>query len=281
MDGSLGASGRGFENLICCWSQLVPQNCRPSIVFTCRLGTEYHSCSEGPWGQVEQDVCYCVPSPSLSFLCAKVASLPLSFPECLVLADLPGLFSPCPPAIPLQLGLNTPPTLCEPQRVGWETGWQQRVEASPCPAWPVAAAEGRSAWAWCAPGVSSPFPAMPVRGLLHRAQKQVKPGPGLQGAVMPTDNFSTRKRSAALRGPAYCHGSSAGPPVGWPSPSHWGWMGPFICNSSSGLELAPGPRGRGEGRGRRCVFSQAPAPGPHGHLHINGLRRGVCRGSGP
>lgn len=69
--------------------------------------------------------------------------------------------------------------------------------------------------AWCAPSVSSPFPAMPVLGLLHRAQKQVKPGPGLQGTVMPVDNFSTRKRGAALRGRAYCHGSSSGSAVGW------------------------------------------------------------------
>lgn len=56
---------------------------------------------------------------------------------------------------------------------------------------------------------------MPVLGLIHRAQKQVKPGPGLQGAVMPVDTFSARKRGAALRGRAYCHGSPAGSPVGW------------------------------------------------------------------
>lgn len=47
----LGCLRERFWKLTCCWSHPVPQNCHPSM-FTCRLGTEYYSCSEGPLGQV-------------------------------------------------------------------------------------------------------------------------------------------------------------------------------------------------------------------------------------
>lgn len=133
------------------------------------------------------------------------------------------------------------------------------------------------------------FPAMPVLGLLCRAQKQVKPGPGLQGAVMPVGTFSARKRGAALRGRAYCRGRSAVSPVGWPCPSPlraWvsltegGWGHPSaIAPAGWSLHPAPGAAGRVGGRGMCSPRLQPPRP--HGHLHINGLQRGVCRGSRP
>lgn len=103
MDGSLGACGRGFGN----WLAAGPVWSRRTAVLVV--------CSRAGWGRStipavrghgrkwEQDGCCCVPSPSLSFVCAKVASLPNSFSKCWVVADLSSLSSPCPPATPSSL----------------------------------------------------------------------------------------------------------------------------------------------------------------------------------